>query len=118
MQETTAVSQSSTESEIISLDTGLRLDGLPPLELWDLIVSVPGNVSRVSDGTEQPHSDDLLGKSLFYCVHVKTRCAFLGTLEPTRMCWETCQVHTTALRRKTNCDKGNELCMIVTVLLG
>ena len=33
----TAVSHSSTESEIISLDTGLRLDGLPALELWDLI---------------------------------------------------------------------------------
>ena len=38
----TAVSHSSTESEIISLDTGLRLDGLPALELWDLIVSVLG----------------------------------------------------------------------------
>ena len=36
----TAVSHSSTESEIISLDTGLRLDCLPALELWDLIVSV------------------------------------------------------------------------------
>ena len=36
----TAVSHSSTESEIISLDTGLRLDGLLSLELWDLIVSV------------------------------------------------------------------------------
>ena len=46
----TAVSHSSTESEIISLDTGLRLDGLLALELWDLIVSVLGNVSRVSDG--------------------------------------------------------------------
>ena len=45
----TADSHSSTESEIISLDTGLRLDGLPALELWDLIVSVLGNVSRVSD---------------------------------------------------------------------
>ena len=33
----TAVSHSSTESEIISLDTGLRLDGLLALELWDLI---------------------------------------------------------------------------------
>ena len=30
-----AVSHSSTESEIISLDTGLRLDGLLALELWD-----------------------------------------------------------------------------------
>ena len=39
----TAVSHSSTESEIISLDTGLRLDGLPALELWDLIVSVFGS---------------------------------------------------------------------------
>ena len=50
----TSVSHSSTESEIISLDAGLRLDGLPALELWDLIVSVLGNISRVSDGTGQP----------------------------------------------------------------
>ena len=55
----TAVSQSSTESEIIPLDTGLRLDGLPALELWDLIVSVLGNVSRVSDGSGQPDNDVL-----------------------------------------------------------
>ena len=47
----TAVSHSSTESEIISLDTGLRLDGLPALELWDLIVSVFGSVSQISDRT-------------------------------------------------------------------
>ena len=49
MQETTSVFHSSTESEIISLDTGLRLDGLPAMELWDLIVSVLGNVSHISD---------------------------------------------------------------------
>ena len=54
----TAVSRSSTESEIISLDTGLKLDGLPALELWDLIVSVLGNVSRVSDGSGKLESDD------------------------------------------------------------
>ena len=53
----TAVSHSSTGSEIISLDTGLRLDGLPALELWDLIVSVLGNVSRVSDRSGQPDND-------------------------------------------------------------
>ena len=53
----TAVSHNSTESEIISLDTVLRLDGLPALELWDLIVSVLGNVSRVSDGSGKPESD-------------------------------------------------------------
>ena len=50
----TAVSHSSTEFEIISLDTGLRLDGLPALELWDLIVSVLGSISRVSDRTGKP----------------------------------------------------------------
>ena len=38
----TSVSHSSTESEIISLDTGLRLDGLLALELWDLIDCVFG----------------------------------------------------------------------------
>ena len=36
----TSVSHSSTESEIISLDAGLRLDGIPAPDLWDLIVSV------------------------------------------------------------------------------
>ena len=53
----TAVSHSSTESEIISLDTGLRLDGLLALELWDLIVSVLGNVSRVSDRSGKRDND-------------------------------------------------------------
>ena len=53
----TAVCHSSTESEIISLDTGLRLDGLPALELWDLIFSVLGNVSHVSVRSGQPDSD-------------------------------------------------------------
>ena len=53
----TSVSHSSTESEIISLDTGLRLDGLPALELWDLIVSVFGSVSQVSDRSGQPDND-------------------------------------------------------------
>ena len=54
----TAVSHSSTESEIISLDTGLRLDGLPALELWDLIVSVLGNISRVSDRSGKPENGE------------------------------------------------------------
>ena len=54
----TAVSHKSTESEIISLDTGLRLDGFPALELWDLIVSVLGYTSRASDRSGKPESDD------------------------------------------------------------
>ena len=39
------------------MDTGLRLDGLPALELWDLIVSVLGNVSRVSEGSGKLDND-------------------------------------------------------------
>ena len=57
-----SVCHSSTESEIISLDTGLRLDGLLALELWDLIVSVFGKISHVSDRTVQP----LNGKNKSY----------------------------------------------------
>ena len=34
-----SASHSSTESEIISLDAGLRLDGIPALDSWDLIVA-------------------------------------------------------------------------------
>ena len=34
----TSVSHSSTESEIISLDAGLRMDGLPALDLWDVVI--------------------------------------------------------------------------------
>ena len=30
---------------------------MPALELWDLIVSVLGNVSRVTDGSGKPESD-------------------------------------------------------------
>ena len=36
----TSVSHSSTESEIISVDAGLRLNGIPALDLSDLIVAV------------------------------------------------------------------------------
>ena len=50
----TSVSHSSTESEIISLDAGLRLDGVPALDLWDLIVSVLGNTTQNHDRTGKP----------------------------------------------------------------
>ena len=42
----TSVSHSSTESEIISLDAGLRLDGIPAFDVWDLIVLVLGNTTQ------------------------------------------------------------------------
>ena len=50
----TSVSYSSTESEIISLDAGLRLDGIPVHNLWDLVVLVLGNVTQNHDRTGQP----------------------------------------------------------------
>ena len=55
----TAVSHSSTESEIFSLDAGLRLrlDGLVAPQLWDLIVSVFGSVSQISDRSGQLDND-------------------------------------------------------------
>ena len=50
----TSVSDSSTELEIISLDAGLRLDGIPALDLCDLIVLVLGNTTQNHDRTVQP----------------------------------------------------------------
>ena len=59
----TSVSHSSTESEIISLDAGLRLDGLPALELWDLFVSVLGNMTQTTERTGRPVIIDRSQKS-------------------------------------------------------
>ena len=55
----TSVSHSSTESEIICFDAGLRFDGLPALELWDLVVSVFGSVSQISDRKGRPVNVDV-----------------------------------------------------------
>ena len=49
----TSVSHSSTESEIISLDTGLRSDGLSALELWDQLFLFL-DISHISDRTVKP----------------------------------------------------------------
>ena len=52
----TSLSHSSTESEIISLDTGLRLDGIPALDLWDLVMEVfhssPNQINKIKDVRE------------------------------------------------------------------
>ena len=40
-----AVSHSSTEAEVISLEAALRIDGLPCLMLWELILDVYSNTS-------------------------------------------------------------------------
>ena len=55
-QKQTSVSLSSTESEIISLDAGLRLDRIPALDLWDLLVSVLGNTIQTHERAGDPLS--------------------------------------------------------------
>ena len=59
-----SVSHSSAESEIIFLDAGPRLDGLPALDLWDIVIEVlrttkdniqPGHTSSGKLGQIQPN---------------------------------------------------------------
>ena len=50
-QEQTAVSHSSTESDFISLDSGLRMYGLFALDLWDMVIEV----SRSIQPTTRPN---------------------------------------------------------------
>ena len=54
----TSVSHSSTETEIISLDAGLRFDGIPALDSWDLIVSVLGNTVQTPERPGRPVVND------------------------------------------------------------
>ena len=49
----TSVSHSSTKAEIISLDAGVRMDGIPALTLWDLMIerfhSLPNKNRRTQE---------------------------------------------------------------------
>ena len=44
---------SSTEAEIISLDAGLRMDGIPTLDLWDLVIEALHSVPKRTDGPKR-----------------------------------------------------------------
>ena len=48
----TSVSHISTESEIISLDAGLRMDGVLALDLWDLVIEVLGTTPKLPKSTQ------------------------------------------------------------------
>ena len=50
----TSVSHSSLEAEIISLDAGLRMDGIPALTLWDLVIVVFHSVPN-TDGPRESY---------------------------------------------------------------
>ena len=54
----TSVSHSSTEAEIISLDAGLRMDGIPALTFWDLVIEVFLSVPKRTDGPKRDSHGD------------------------------------------------------------
>ena len=56
----TSVSHSSTEAEIISLDAGLRMDGIPALTLWDLVIEIFHSApSKIKQPKEKLRGDPL-----------------------------------------------------------
>ena len=56
----TSVSHSSAEAEIISLDTGSRMDGIPALDLWDLVIEVFHSSSNQFTKPKERVQGDLL----------------------------------------------------------
>ena len=48
----TSVSHTSTEPEITSLDAGLRTDGLPALDLWDVVIDVLRSINNAKTLTK------------------------------------------------------------------
>ena len=53
----TSVSHMSTESELVSLDAGLRMDGSLALDLWDVVIEVlretQGNATSVASNSRE-----------------------------------------------------------------
>ena len=51
-----SVSHGSTEADVISLDAGLRMDGIPALDVWDLVIEVfqssPNQTNKTKDVRE------------------------------------------------------------------
>ena len=47
------MSHSSTESEVMSLDAGLRMDGLPALDLWDVVMEVLLSSKKTESPTQE-----------------------------------------------------------------
>ena len=51
-----AVSHSSSEAEVIALDTGVRLEGIPSMDLWEEIINVFGDEPTVVPPKPDPHT--------------------------------------------------------------
>ena len=50
------VSHSSAEAYVISLDAGLRLEGMPALMFWDQVIEVLGSSSQSTKGKDKSTS--------------------------------------------------------------
>ena len=70
----TAVSHSSAEAEIISLDAGVRMEGIPALVLWDQIVEVLS--------PQAPHrKTSMLPEKVSGLLHPRTAAEMLGLVK-------------------------------------
>ena len=68
----TSVSHSSTESEIVSLDAGLRMDGLLALDLWDVVIELlRSTIDTARQG--RPAQGDLCGTGDHFISKNKTK---------------------------------------------
>ena len=71
----TSVSHSSTVPEIVSLDSGLRMDGIPALDLWDLVIEIFHSVpNKIEQPKEELRGDPLQATkpnmhNLIQCKH-------------------------------------------------
>ena len=67
-QKQTSVSQSSAESEIISLDAGLRMDGLLAFDLWDVVIEVLRSTNKIKSPTNPAASGNGCGTGRCWSV--------------------------------------------------
>ena len=62
----TAVSHSTSESEVIAMDAGVRMEGLPGLLLWDLVIEVFEPIGKLPNYKPlQTAGRDVSGQSLY-----------------------------------------------------
>ena len=59
----TAVSHRSTDAQVISLDAGLRMGGIPALDLWDSVIEVPHSAPNQINKTKDQKSQGNLSQN-------------------------------------------------------
>ena len=69
----TSVSHSSTESEIISLDADLRMNGIPALDLWDVVIEVLHSSNNETTNQKDLYTEKQTKGSRGNCVRDKVQ---------------------------------------------